>query len=234
MPITRAHDAFMKTTTTSAASAPDLAPYLRVHRLLRASAAEFAEILATPTATAPAHRRRDRALRRWCRGFAGEIRCHHHIEDELLFPALRKRVATYGEFGPRLDEDHASLDVVLDGLVAALAAGDRAAAAAFAVELRDHLDEHLAFEDDEVVPLFIRHFTAIEFDELNKKALKLISPKQLVFTAPWLMSHLDPAEQATELASVPKAITILWKLTRGRYARMSARAFAAASVEAER
>jgi hypothetical protein len=205
-----------------------------VHRLLRTSAGELAATLAAAAApdAPPTAPRRAGALDRWYRGFSGEIRCHHHIEDELLFPALRSRVATYGEFGQRLESDHASLDVILDGLAAALAAGDRSTAAGFAVELRDHLDEHLAFEDDEIVPLFIRHFTAIEFDELNAKAVKMTSPKQLVFTAPWLMSHLGPAEQAELLASVPKAMTILWKLTRGRYARMTARAFAVPTAEA--
>lgn len=220
----------MKTTTTPAGSPPDLVPYLRVHRLLRTSAAELAASLAT--ATTSTEPRRARALNRWYRGFSGEIRCHHHIEDELLFPALRGRVATYGEFGSRLDADHASLDVILDGLAAAIAAGERSTAAGLAVELRDHLDEHLAFEDDEIVPLFIRHFTAIEFDELNAKAVKMTSPKQLVFTAPWLMSYLDATERAELLASVPKAMTILWTLTRGRYARMTARALAVTTVEA--
>jgi hypothetical protein len=217
----------MRTSNTPAASPPNLDPYLRVHRLLRTSAAQLAAALAS-TSTADAGR--DRAVVRWYHGFSGEIRCHHHIEDELLFPALRNRVATYAEFGARLDTDHASLDVVLDGLAETLAAGNRPAAATFAAELRDHLDEHLAFEDDDVVPLFIRHFTAIEFDELNAKAVKMTSLKQLMFTAPWLMSHLDETEQAELLASVPKAMTILWKLTRGRYARMAARAFAATSV----
>ena len=217
----------MKTSNTPPASAPDLDPYLRVHRILRVSAAELAAVLAADSTATP-NRSRDHALVRWYRGFAGEIRCHHHIEDELLFPALRNRVATYVELGPRLDADHASLDVVLDGLADALATGKRTAAAGFAAELRDHLDEHLAFEDNDVVPLFIRHFTAIEFDELNAKAVKMTSLRQLVFTAPWLMSYLDAAEQAELLASVPRAMTTLWKFTRGRYAKLTARAFALA------
>jgi hypothetical protein len=162
---------------------------------------------------------------RWFRGFAGEIRCHHHIEDALLFPALRDRVAIYDALGPRLDEDHASLDIVLDALAEALHTADFVGAAERAVELRDHLDEHLGFEDDEVAPLFVRHFTAIEFDELNAKAVKMTPPRQLAFTAPWLMSLLDDAEQAELLASVPKVMTLVWVLTRGRYARLTARAF---------
>ena len=75
--------------------------------------------------------------------------------------------------------------------------------------------------------MFARHFSANEWDELNAKAIKMTSPKQLVFTAPWLMSYLDENERTALLASVPKAMTVLWVLTRGRYARLTARAFGA-------
>lgn len=143
----------------------------------------------------------------------------------MLFPALRDRVATYGAHGPRLEADHASLDLILDGLADALDMGKREIAARLSAELRDHLDEHLGFEDDEIVPLFIRHFTAIEFDELDAKAVAMTSPKQLLFTAPWMMAMLDNSERAQLLAAVPKAMTVLWVLTRGRYARMTKRVF---------
>jgi hemerythrin-like domain-containing protein len=211
----------MRTTDSPPATAADLAPYLRVHRLLRRSAAE----LAVAAARAPADARTDRALARWFHGFAGEIRCHHHIEDVLLFPALRTRVATYHDLAPQLTADHADLDEVLDSLTAALDARDRQTARLLAAQLRDHLDEHLAFEDDEVAPLFARHFTFIEFEELNDRAVKMTSLKQLVFTAPWMMSLLDDSERAELLSTVPKAMGVLWRLTRRRYARMAVSAF---------
>ena len=209
--------------TTAPATAPDLESYLRVHRVLRASAAE----LATATRQ-PADPARTKALQRWYRGFAGEIRCHHHIEDELLFPALAARVATYGEHASRLEGDHAELDEVLDGLEAALDRGDPAAAAPLADALRDHLDEHLGYEDDEIAPLFARHFTAVEFDELNARAVRMTPPRQLLFTAPWLLAGVDQEEQARILASVPKALHLLWFATRRRYARLADRALGSA------
>ena len=131
-----------------------------MHRALRASAAQLAE-----APSRPADHRARKARARWFRGFADEIQCHHHIEDELLFPAIAARVATYPQIAPKLEGDHADLDVLLDDLRAALAASDERRAATLAAELRDHLDEHLAFEDGEIVPLFIRHFTAAEYDE---------------------------------------------------------------------
>ncbi len=163
---------------------------------------------------------------RWFEGFAAEIQCHHHIEDELLFPAIAARVATYPEIAPKLEADHAELDELLDDLKAALASTDTTRAAVLAAALRDHLDEHLGFEDAEVAPLFVRHFTAEEYADLDARAVKMTPFKQLLFTAPWLISHLDEAERDHLLASVPKPLTLLWIATRRRYGRLAARALA--------
>ena len=65
-----------------------------------------------------------RPVPRWFRGFAAEIQCHHHIEDELLFPAIAARVATYPEIAPKLEADHSELDGLLADLTAALDSAD--------------------------------------------------------------------------------------------------------------
>lgn len=202
----------------------DLESYLRVHRALRGSAAQFAT--AMRTAGSGAHG----AQRRWFAGFADEIRCHHHIEDELLFPTLAGRVATYDQYGPVLTADHAELDVLLDALTAALAPrAGRDGAVQLAAQISEHLREHLQYEDDEIAPLFGRHFSSAEFEELNQRAIKMTPPKQLLFTVPWLMAALDTAEQATVLASAPKAMHLLWFATRRRYARLAHRALGVTS-----
>ncbi|MDT3443390.1 MULTISPECIES: hemerythrin domain-containing protein [unclassified Pseudofrankia] len=211
----------MRTNTRPAASTPNLSSYLRVHQALRASAARLAAAASSP----PADAHTARALARWFHGFAEEIQLHHRIEDTLLFPALAARVATYGDYAPALESDHAELDAILNQLRAALVSGDHGRSAALAEDLSDHLDRHLGFEDDEIVPLFARHFTGAEFDELNAKAVRMTPVSQLPFTAPWLLSHLDEVEQAELLASVPRAMHLLWILTRRRYARLAATAF---------
>ena len=191
---------------------------------MRTSAARFAAAVALDDPE-----RRD-ALRRWYRGFADEIRCHHHIEDELLFPALAERVATYDEHRPTLTADHAELDDLLDELADALTPpAPRGQAYRLAAALSDHLHEHLDYEDDEIVPLFARHFTTAEFEDLNQRAIKMTPPKQLFFTAPWMMAQLDEAEQKQVLASAPKAMHLLWFVSRGRYARLAQRAFGVTS-----
>ncbi len=114
--------------TDPSAQPTDLESYLRVHRMLRASTADLRHALD--------QRVGDRSLATWIKGLTGEIRCHHHIEDELLFPALADRVAAYHEeIGPILAQDHDELDRVLDGLDASAAAGDWTTAGSLAREL---------------------------------------------------------------------------------------------------
>ena len=182
--------------------AVDLESYLRVHRLLRSSAEQLAVGL-----TRPGH---GPSRARWITGFTGEIRCHHHIEDELLFPALAARVVTFDEVGPTLAGDHADLDVVLDDLDAAARAHDWVTAAGLARHLSDHLHDHLDFEDREIVGMFARHFTSEEFEALNVSAIKMVPPRQLLFTVPWTMSLLGPDEQQTVLSSAPGFMRLLW------------------------
>jgi hemerythrin-like domain-containing protein len=218
----------MNTDTTTSppatATTADLDSYLRVHRALRTSAARFASAVERddPSGRAP--------LRRWYAGFADEIRCHHHIEDVLLFPALAERVATYDQYRERLESDHAELDELLPGLTAELdEGGSHVRAVRLSRKLSDHLHEHLDHEDDEIVPLFARHFTSEEFEVLNQRAIKMTPPRQLLFTAPWMMAEISAAERVDVLRSAPKAVHLLWFATRRRYARLARRAMGGAA-----
>ena len=151
-----------------ARATPDLIMYFQVHQAMRHSSAELHTAL---VGIADDDRRRAAAIARWYRGFAAELHTHHHIEDEIFFPALAARVPTFEHLGPDLDADHVHLAQVIDDLGRALdsLAGDepwsqtRAEAVELAAELRDHLHTHLEVEDQDVIPLFERHFTVEEY-----------------------------------------------------------------------
>ena len=224
----------MQTHTTRTQTAlipdrPDLDLYLLAHRSMVECSAALAQAVAEVAAEPSPPARRIAALRRWYEGFADEILVHHHIEDVLMFPALAERISTYGEYGDHLAADHADLDVVIEGLRAALAQGDFPEAQRYADELRDHLDEHLGFENAEIVPLFVRHFTPDELGAINEEAVKMTPGKQMLFTCPWLVSMLTPQERDHVFAEVPKALEVVWWLTRRRYRRLASRALGAAA-----
>jgi hypothetical protein len=219
---------------------PDLTRYQLVHDAMRAGARQLADALASMD---PADHRRAQALRWWCDGFIGELHAHHTVEDELFFPALAARVPSFAqELDASLGSEHVELDAIMSALqdaVRALATGDHivrdhAAATASAEELSTFLDRHLEIEDDDVLPLFARHFTAEEYQDLDDQALKAIPPRQLLFTVPWAMCTGGPATREQVLADAPLAVRIIWTLTRRRYVRRTTLAMGAPTMAVAR
>lgn len=211
----------------------DLTTYYELHDALRRSASALVASLADEPARV---RQRASALRRWFTGLTGELAHHHKVEDEILFPALAERVPTYAQYGSRVDADHDLLDALVDATRAALHSLDhsysdraRAHALSAATEMRDHLNSHLDFEDDDVVPMFERHFSAVEYAILDERVMKSINKRQALFTVPWFMATTTAETAERTLASAPRALRIVHRLTRRRYARMVQAAFGADS-----
>jgi hypothetical protein len=173
-----------------------------------------------------------RALQRWYAGFRAELDGHHTIEDHLWFPVLSDRVPTFAEHADRLGREHHLLDDALRGVATALdhlveneaTSASRAAAHDAACELSSLLDEHLRFEDADILPLFVRHFTEDEYAEVEKRARALIEVRRLPFTVPWVMSATTPGERAQILARAPLALKLVWHASRRRHDRLSTRA----------
>lgn len=213
-----------------AAATPDLTGYRDLHRALLVSAERLTERLGQPN-----HDRRSRrALERWYAGYRGELRHHHHVEDHVFFPALAQRVPSYQEYSATLDSDHIELDTLVDRLGSAIhdavsgdEPGDEPRVVAFgcAVALRDHLADHLAFENDDILPMFERHLTVDEYGELERRALQGVSLRQAWFTVPWYMSTVDPNTARTTWADAPVAMKFLHVLSRRSHARLNDRAF---------
>ena len=227
----------MTTTTQHTADAaastptPDLTTYYAVHQAMRTSN----EWLVAGIARAElGDRRRTAAIRRWFAGYAGELRTHHHNEDGILFPALLVRVPEFGFCDGDLANDHLQLDAVIDGLDIALRLWDerpaseqaRTRALDVANDLHDLLAEHLDIEDADVLPMFERHFSVEEYARLDEQIMNDLDLRQALFTVPWFMTAIDHEVAATILESAPTAMRALFRLTRGRYTRLSRRAFA--------
>ena len=212
------------TTERDGSGPPNLIMYYTVHQAMRDSSAVLHDALA---GMADDDRRRAAAIARWYRGFADELHAHHHIEDEIFFPALAERDASFEHFGPGLDADHVHLAQVIDDLTRAIGglaedepwAPTRAQAVELSAELRDHLMTHLAIEDEDVIPLFAERFTFDEYVELEQQAVKRGSLKSMLFTVPWLVVSCEAKTRDEIFESVPAALKLLWKLTRRGYAR---------------
>ena len=219
-------------------SVPDVSGYRSIHGAMRVA---NRQLVCGIAGASPPDIKRAAALRRWFQGYSDELRTHHHIEDDVFFPALIARVPAYADYSEGLADDHLYLDRVIDALRDALrgwaavspasaeAEEFRWEALALAVELRDFLEEHLGIEDADVLPLFERHFDAEEYDEFEKAAGRAITLRQAMFTAPWFMATVDAETAARTLREAPLPLRVIYALTRRGYARLAATAFGGAS-----
>jgi hypothetical protein len=219
---------------------PDLTRYYLAHEAMRTSARRFAVAVADLDRD---DHRRIRTMGWWYAGFVGELHAHHTVEDDLFFPALADRVPTFAaEQDADLAAEHHQLDTIMNTLGDALRdlASGREWEAAHQVareqadELSRFLDHHLGIEDDDVLPLFARHFTAEEYTRLDDEALRRIGPRQLLFTVPWAVAAADDQTRAHTLAEAPAPVRVIWHLTRRRYLRRTALVMGSRSVAVPR
>ena len=214
----------------------DLRFYLQIHARLRADSARYVAAVETD-------RTRRSALRRWAEGFVDELLEHHHAEDDHLFPDLAARVPASRMVLARLDADHRLLDDVLERWVAAardISKRDRPFVEsrdellATSIELRDHLAEHLGIEDADIIPLFIRHYSAAEYGALQARAAADARKQGIAFYVPWIVDALEGDVREQVLSEAPLAMRLLWRATRRRHAKLVAATFAGVPEPAPR
>jgi Hemerythrin HHE cation binding domain len=183
---------------------------------------------------------RARALRRWYGDFQAELTRHHRIEDDIWFPVVAERVPTFGEHVDRVDREHHLLEDALTGAGAALdrlaaeggAPGARGPARDAACELAELVDAHLGFEDADILPLIVRHFTEDELVEVERRTRRALEARRLPFTVPWMLGAATPPERDRVLGRAPVALKVLWLASRRRHTRLSARALGPAPAGA--
>lgn len=217
-------------------SAPDLTSYQAVHAALRRAPHRLAAAARTLD---PADQRRVKALARYWRGYLGEVVAHHTIEDDHFFPALVHRVPGTGDMIVRTDADHHHLDelaeacsTAIERLIEAPSTATASAAAESFEALAAHMDQHLDFEDADIVPLFARHFTVEEYAGLEDKAMKSLGiGAQAAFTVPFIAAAVDAEMRDHLFGDAPAAFRVLYRLTRNRHARLEALALGASRDE---
>jgi len=223
-------------TVTGITAGADTSDYTAIHRSIRS--AGYAIAAAAETLHPDDHDRMDAFVRYW-RGHTGEILSHHGVEDEIFFPALRKRAPEAAEVLAQLDAEHHRLDRLMEESRAAIegvVTGDQPLEAARRLRrLADVMDDHLDLEDREIVPLFARNFTAAEYDELTKAAIKHVGlGKQAAFTVPYVGYWTTEEERVMLLGTAPLPFRVLYRLTRVRHARLTELALGVDAIDRAR
>ena len=100
-----------------------------------------------------------------------------------------------------------------------------------AITLRDLLQRHLDIEDDDILPLYTRHYTAAEYDVVYQRAVKNGKKTGLSFVIPWNVLCLDPEPRRELIAMAPLPLKLIWWATRRRFERLEAAAFDGVNVD---
>lgn len=217
---------------------PDLTHFFAIHRQMRIDTRRYAQ--AVETASVADRGGRLAPLARWAEGFGHELDEHHFVEDRFFFPELRQHVPSVGAVLDELDADHRIVDDILgrwtavatrlaDTRVAFEAAKDEAVT--LAVGLRDLLQRHLDVEDNDVLPLYWRHYSVEEFGAVYGQAVKNGKKKGLGFVVPWNVYCLEPDARQALVDMAPLPLKAIWWATRARFRRLEAAAFAGVDVD---
>jgi hemerythrin-like domain-containing protein len=175
---------------------------------------------------------------RWTR-FGEILHLHHTGEDEGLWPLLLTRVDAAGDTGARatleaMEAEHEQIDPLLrscaEGLAAMAAGGSadqRAALAVRTAATREALTRHLAHEETDAIALVQKYLTDEDWVRLEKQNFHKPSPRELLFSVPWVCQGLPDDVLRRGFAMNGQGMRVLWLLTRRRFARQHLRAFGA-------
>src|SRR5688572_10657937 len=170
--------------------------------------------------------------RRW-RLFAYVLHHHHTGEDEGFWPLLAGRVTE--DERPVLtamEAEHHRIDPVLeqcaDLFLRLTFARDRNARQALVRALdraRPLLEDHLAHEEREAIPLMQRYITPEEDERIEREHFRAgVRLRRVLEVVPWVLHELPPDARDRVLDLTGPAYRGMWLLTRGAFARRDRRA----------
>jgi hypothetical protein len=208
----------------------DTTDFIAIHTCLRRGGRALAIAVRTLDVS---DRPRVDALRRYWDGYTGEVLAHHTVEDDIFYPALVERAPEAAEHLGRIDAEHHLLDELMAEGHAAMTGLVEGASTEGAAYVLGHLDrtmqEHLDYEEVELLPLFSRNFDQDEYEQLHKAAIKSVGlGKQAMFTVPFIASWVDDDQRAQLLGSAPLPFRIMYRLTRRSHERLATEALGTA------
>ncbi|MBO2447571.1 hemerythrin domain-containing protein [Actinomadura barringtoniae] len=148
---------------------------------------------------------------------------HHHAgEDDLLWPPLLERLdGNASDLVKRMEAQHHALAALLDRVEVLLPVWARTAAATARDELADvlartsaALDEHLAEEETELLPLVPGRITRAEWDALGRRGRASLpkSPGKAFLFLGGILQEATPEERAEFVRALPPPVRLMWRL----------------------
>jgi iron-sulfur cluster repair protein YtfE (RIC family) len=144
------------------------------------------------------------------------LHSHHDGEEHLVFPLLRERCEGAGALLDEMAEQHHEALELLGQAQAALAAwpgGDAAAQKATQErldELCSHLNEHLAEEEQKVLPLAAEHLSLQEWGALPGHGMANFHGDKIWLILGLIRERMTDGQRAAMMANMPPPALEMW------------------------
>ncbi|MFF3259059.1 hemerythrin domain-containing protein [Streptomyces sp. NPDC002932] len=186
-----------------------------IHRVLRR---EFGQLPRLFRAAA-GDRARSKVIGAHAREMLTFLHTHHTGEDELLFPLLRERAALAPELMDRMDAQHALVDDAVTAIDAELPTWTASADAAAGERMAAHIDtmmpaliEHLAEEEQKILPIVSVTLTQSEWDALGEHGMSAIPLTRRLVILGHITEETDDAERRRFMKVLPAPARLAYKL----------------------
>ena len=173
---------------------------------------------------------------RWLR--MAEVLHHHHtVEDDALWPVLRRHAEDAGSAADLtllddMEAEHAVIDPALAAVRTALeemcahpCADHRNALEIRLVAARESLREHLAHEEGQALPMLQRTLSVEENATFEAAAGKGYPLRIVPFVLCWVMDGLPDVATRRIVEMAPPGYGLVHRLLRGRFERRERKAF---------
>ena len=147
------------------------------------------------------------------------LHTHHTGEDELLFPLLRERAALDPELMDRMDAQHAQVNDAVAAISAELSAWTASADVAVGERMAARIDatmptliDHLAEEEQKLLPVVSVALTQPEWDALGKHGMSAIPVTRRLVILGYITEETDDAERQRFMQVVPAPARLAYKL----------------------
>jgi hemerythrin-like domain-containing protein len=154
--------------------------------------------------------------------FVRQLAVHHSVEDEVLWPALRRAVPDRPDdlaLLAAMEAEHAQLDPLLAAIDRDLAGRD-AALAEHVRDLTEVLATHMRHEEDAALPLIQATLAAADWAAFRSAMARRQGPAGAAVYIPWILDEAGAEQRRDFLAAMPGPVAVLNRLVfQPRYRR---------------
>ncbi|MFS8202217.1 hemerythrin domain-containing protein [Streptomyces sp. CWNU-52B] len=200
---------------TAPGSGVDTHEMVLIHRVLRREFGRLPRLFRS----AAHDRARSKAIGAHAREMLDFLHTHHTGEDELLFPLLRERTTLDQDLMDRMDAQHTQVDDTVTALEAELPAWTATADAATGERMAARIEammptliDHLAEEEEKLLPVVAVTLTQSEWDALGKHGMSAIPLTRRLVILGHITEEADDAERQRFMRVIPAPARLAFKL----------------------